>query len=135
MGTLARSLLVALALPSGVALARQHPDKLNAEFSAPGNVAGDVIDAQLSPAGQWAVYVASQDTEDAFELYSVPLDGSAAPVKLSAPLVAGREVSRVSISPDSRWVAYRADQDEPSLRELYGAPIDGSAAPVKLNPP
>jgi Tol biopolymer transport system component len=135
MGTLARSLLAALALPSGVALAAQHPDKLNAPLQAPGNVVGDVTDARLSPDGRWAVYVASQDTVGAFELYAVPLDGSAAPVKLSAPLVSGREISRVAISPDSRWVAYRADQDEPSLFELYGVPLDGSAAPVKLNPP
>jgi predicted outer membrane repeat protein len=67
------------------------------------------------------------------ELYSVPLDGSAEPVKLNGALVSGGAVWEFQISPDSSQVVYVADQDRAAVRELYGVPLDGSVAPVKLN--
>src|SRR5262249_95674 len=38
------------------------------------------------------LYVADQDADDVFELWSAPIDGSSAPVKLNGALVAGGDV-------------------------------------------
>jgi len=99
---------------------------------------GSVLEERISPDASRVVYAADQDTDDVFELYSVPIDGSAASVKLNGPLVAGGGVVNqgivlpVRISPDSSRVAYVADADLNQLFELYCAPIDGSALPTKL---
>lgn len=90
------------------------------------------------------LYVADQDEDDVFELFSAPLDGSTPAVKLNAPLVSGGDVilseppyspnaSWPQVTPDGRSVVYRADQDLDDVFELYGVPIDGSRAPVKLS--
>jgi len=93
----------------------------------------------VSPDGLRLVFVADAVTPGVSEVFSVPSDGSAAPVRLSAAPVAGGEVSSiagdVAITADSARVVYRADQDVDERFELYGVPIDGSAAPVRLNPP
>jgi hypothetical protein len=92
-------------------------------------------DFRISPDGSRVVYSAAQETEWVYELYSVPLDGSADPVKLNAALAPGGNVREILISPDSSRVVYWADQDTAGVFELYSVPLDGSAAPVKLNAP
>jgi Tol biopolymer transport system component len=81
------------------------------------------------------VYLAAQDTAGVDELYSVPLDGSAAPQKLNGPLTASGQVTEFTLSADSSRVVYRADQETTEVFELYSVPLDGSAAPQKLNGP
>ncbi len=67
------------------------------------------------------VYLADQDTDNVFELYSVPIGGPAtAGIKLNGTLVAGGDVSPgFQISPDSGRVLYIADQDTDNVFELY----------------
>jgi hypothetical protein len=72
------------------------------------------------------VYTADQDVDEVYELYSVPIDASASPVKLNGPLVAGGDVLleststlRVQITPDGTRVLYVADQDTDEVLELY----------------
>ena len=81
-------------------------------------------------------YVADQDTDEMFELYSVPSDGSAPAVKLSQPPIANGDVFSFSIafSPDSSRVLYRGRLEDPNRVELYSVLADGSALPIKLNP-
>ena len=114
--------------------------KLNGTMVAGGDVtmAYGLGDFQVSPDGARVVYRADQDADDVFELFSVPIDASASPVKLSGALVAGGDVAAVDsssfgISPDGSRVVYRADQDVDERFELYGVPIDASASPVKLS--
>jgi len=102
-------------------------------LNAPLVTGGDVQQFELSADGARAVYRADQRTNDTFELFSVPVDGRAAPVLLNAALVAGGSVGAFDLSPDARRVAYLATQDSARITELYSVPIDGSAAPVKLN--
>jgi len=82
-----------------------------------------------------ALYRALTGTQR-LELFSVPLDGSAAPVLVSDALVDEREV-RVpfTASFNGRHVAYLADRDQDELYELFHAPVDASRAPIKVNPP
>jgi hypothetical protein len=68
------------------------------------------------------VYLADQETDELFELYSVPLGGGTV-VKLNAPLVTGGDIVDFSISPDSNHVVYLADQDADEVFELYGVDL------------
>src|SRR5262245_9760432 len=82
--------------------------KLNAPLTGGGEVLRDFA---LSPDGSRVVYRADQDTDGAVQLYSVPLDGSQAPVVLGGSSTSGRTVMHFAISPDGSRVAYCADQD------------------------
>jgi hypothetical protein len=42
-----------------------------------------VFQAAISPDGEQVAYLADQITDGRYELFSVPIDGSAAPVRLS----------------------------------------------------
>ncbi|MCI0636241.1 MAG: hypothetical protein L0206_20355, partial [Actinobacteria bacterium] len=95
---------------------------------------GDVFqDPALGAPGDRVVYRADQSADGVIELYSVPSDGSASPVKLSGTMVLGGDVSTVVITADGTRALYRADQESDEVIELYSAPIDGSAAAVKLS--
>ncbi len=96
---------------------------------------GDVTRFKISSDGRYVVYLADQDTDFVFELYSVPLAGpSTARVKLNRPLASDGDVIDFDISPDGSRVVYRADQDTSYVDELYSVPIAGPAtAGLKLN--
>jgi Tol biopolymer transport system component len=78
----------------------------------------------ISPDGRVVVYAKSTT------IWSAPLDGGSAPVRLSA----SPEPSALAISPDSRWVVYRADPRR-NVFELFSVLLDGSAPALKLNGP
>ncbi len=94
--------------------------KLNGVLVAGGSVDDFEEEFQISPDSSRVVYLADQDTDEVFELYSVPLGGpAAAGVKLNRALVAGGFLSNFKISPDSSRVVYLADQDTDQVFELY----------------
>jgi Tol biopolymer transport system component len=108
---------------------------LNIKLSDPLQPHTQLGNIQISPNGQYALFVADIITEDAFELYSVPIDGSEAPTLLSGGLMpAGAEVEAYYITPDSSRVVYIADQDSADVMELYSVSITGGPI-TKLNPP
>ncbi len=98
---------------------------------------GRVTAFALSPNGATAVYIADQAVAARFELYSTPVDGSAAPIKISGalPFGAGDEgVSQFQISPDGTRVLFLADPNAGGgVEDLFSVPLDGSSAPVQLN--
>jgi len=104
-----------------------------------GPVVGRIHDFLVSPDGAWTVYLADGETQNHFELYSVPSDGSAPAAAISGTLppnasVGGypAEKDAFRITPDSTRVVYLADAEIVGDFNLYVAPIDGSAAPEKL---
>ncbi len=105
--------------------------KLNAPLVAGGNVENGGL--QFSPNSSRVLYRADQDTDDVFEIYSVPGTGGAA-VKLNGALVAGGGVSQngLQFSSDSSRVLYVADQDVSNVNEVFSVPSTGGL-PVKLN--
>ncbi len=120
------------------------PVKLNGPFVAGGDVSFSGLGAarfRISPDASRVVYRADQQVDERFELYSVPIDGSASAVKLNGPLVAGGDVAMAfgtgdfQVSPDGTRVVYRADQDVDERFELYSVPIDAGSSPVKLSAP
>lgn len=76
-------------------------------------------------AGSRAVYVAGSIV--AGELYSVPIDGSSAPIALHP----GRSIAEFLLSPDGTRAVYRTP-GVGGLVELFSVSVDGSAAPVEL---
>src|SRR5262245_47096641 len=64
------------------------------------------------------VYMANQDVPQ-LEVYGVPADGSAPPVKLNGPLVIGGNVSGIALSPDGSTALYTADADTNNTEELF----------------
>ena len=80
---------------------------------------------QISPDGDYAVYVQDAVTNGSHELWSVALAGGD-PVRLSDVLNSGQSV-KFAISPDSNYVVYLVDQDTVGIPELYSIPIAGGA--------
>jgi Tol biopolymer transport system component len=111
--------------------------KLNGALVAGGSVHDATAPAfALSPDSSRVVYRADQFVDERFELFSVPIDGSASPVVLNLPLAGARDVTTdFHISPDSTRVVYVADQLVDLRNELFSVPLDGSAPAVKLNGP
>ncbi len=92
----------------------------------------------ISPDGRRVVYWTDQETDQVVELFSVPIDGTTSPTKLSGTMVPGGGLEPhvlLGISPDSRRVVYRADALVDGVTELFSVPIDGSASPLRLNAP
>ena len=106
------------------------PIKLN-ETLGPGGTLGYFF--KISGSSNRVVYMSEYDYMSDPELYSVPLDGSAAPIKLNGTLISGGEITEFQISVDGNYVTYQADQDTNDVDELYSVPIDGGIAPIKLN--
>jgi hypothetical protein len=101
----------------------------------------DVRSFQLDPAGQRVVFVSDALANSVFELFIVPIDGSAAPRRLNAPFADGGDVAvtyggwSFRITPDGASVLYIADQRNDELFELFGVPLDGSASAYRLSAP
>ena len=129
MKPLLPALLALVATTPGTFAQELYQQKLNENRALHGDVQSDF---QLSPDGSTVVYRADQDTDNVFELYSVPIGGGATS-KLNGPLPPGGDVeSDFLISPNGATVVYRADQDTDEVFELYWAPISGGAT-SKLN--
>jgi Tol biopolymer transport system component len=107
--------------------------KLNPSFPAQAD-AGDAL--WISPDSAYVLYTADVNIDEAFELYSVPIDGGTA-VQLNGALVTEGDVDTATaplFSADSRTVIYRADQQTNDRYELYAVPITGGPA-LKVNDP
>jgi Tol biopolymer transport system component len=103
----------------------------------PGGVAGQegVSSFDLHPNGQDLVFLSDDDTVRQFELYLVPLDGSRAPRKLSAPLPAGLDVHDSVPTPDGQGVVYLAGTWTGGRRDIFRAPLHGGGPVLQLNEP
>lgn len=106
------------------------PTKLNNAFLAGGNVFSGQV--RVSADSSRVVFIARSSSSASYEIYSAPVDGSAAAVSLSGVLGSGFNVVGFRISPDSSRVVYLADQDTDGTFELYSVPITGGSA-VKIS--
>lgn len=78
-------------------------------------------------------YIADQDLNDVFEVYSAPAGGGGPVVKVNGPFLTTSNVSTFVFSPDGTRIAYRADEDVDGVFELYVAPAAGGGPSVKVN--
>ncbi len=97
---------------------------------------GNVMAFRISPDSSRVVYLADQDIDNVYELYSTPLgEPAAAGIKLTKLLTVDGDVIDFEVSPDSRWVVYRAYQDHNELFELHRVPLMGpTTLGVKIGP-
>ena len=79
--------------------------------------------------GTWVVYLAEQDTDEVRELYAVPIDGSAPPVRLNAELAPGADVTGFEVSANGARVVFLVNG---AGEGLYSVPI-GGGEPIVLN--
>ena len=86
---------------------------------------------QISSDSQWVVFAHDPDFENTRQLFSVPLDGSAPPVRISGLLGPG-SLGDFAVTPDGSHVTYLARQEDPEAFELFRVPIGGGPA-IKLN--
>lgn len=120
---------LAIGFPDPLAIPDGHRQKLNSPL---GNNR-EVVLSGSTPDSSTVVYISNQDDEDAYELYSVRLDGGEV-TKLSDTLVENGHVVHFEISPDSSTVVYVADQDTDGIYELYSVPVDGGV-PSRIHVP
>ena len=73
----------------GTTPSRELLGRTNFKLSGPMTAGGDAYQARFSPDGTTVVYMADQDTDEIFELYSVPIDGSTMPIKISGAMLMG----------------------------------------------
>jgi len=101
--------------------------RLNVDLVSGGNVTNSIF----SPDESNVIYRADQETNNVFELYTVPTDGNGPVIKLNGALVSGGDVvferetanfssfDGVQLSSDGSRVVYMADQDTDGIFELY----------------
>lgn len=107
------------------------PIRLSGDLVAGGDV--DRSHVKATPDATRVVYLADQDTDQVRELYSAPLDGSAAAIKLNGPLGPSGQVRSFRIAADSQRVVYRAGPTASGNFELHSVRTDGSTSPVRLD--
>jgi hypothetical protein len=95
-------------------------------------MAGAVNAFALTPDGATAVYIADQDTAGLYELYSVPVGGAPAPIKISDGNSSGVALFRIAAG-GTQAVFLSDARLGGGLNDLYSVPLDGTASPVRLN--
>lgn len=79
-------------------------------------------------------YVSDERTDETFELFSAPTDGSAPPALLSGSMVAGGDVGTLAQVSGGR-VLFVADALVDGVSELFVVTDDGSTPPLRLSGP
>jgi len=87
----------------------------------------------ISPDSSRVLYLADQEADERFELWSVPIAGGSA-VKLNGALAVEGDILEFAFTPDGSQVVYRGDQQTDGAFELYAVPAGGGAA-VRVNDP
>jgi hypothetical protein len=100
--------------------------KLNAPMVSGGDVYAPFVYAPVgfsaSPDSTRVVYLADQQKDEQFELYSVPIDGGT-PVKLNGPMLFG-DVTSFAVTPDSATVVFLSDDQESNVQiDVYSVPM------------
>lgn len=99
------------------------------DLSGPLASGGNLSWILVTPDSARVLYTADAETLGLSELYGVPIDGGAAPYKLSGP-AAGVGTSHLAISADSAWVVFA--QETAAGARLFSCLSDGSGVRIEL---
>ena len=96
---------------------------------------GSWYGCRVSPDSRRIVYCGPFGPGGRKELFSMPIDGSAATVVLSGPMGSSGSIysSRFEITPDGQRVIYQATQETDLTPTLFSVPIDGSDPAFRLH--
>jgi len=98
------------------------PIKINGALA----FSGEVTSFEISPDSKNVIYLAEQNFEGKFELFSVPIDGSKPAIKLNLPIPDALDVFDPLITPDSLRVVYTVgDRDNGRNFQIFSVPILG----------
>jgi dipeptidyl aminopeptidase/acylaminoacyl peptidase len=106
--------------------------KLNGDFVSGGTIS-DGSAWKISPDSLRVSYQANQDNNTQIELYTVPIDRSAAPTPISNIQTDGGNVLEHNWSNTGAYLLYRADEQTDDVFELYKTNPDGSGS-GQVNP-
>lgn len=106
------------------------PVKLNGTMVSRGDVRRSTT--RLSPDSTRVFYIADQEVDERYELFSRLIDGSEEPVKLNAPLFEGEEVLGYLVSPDSSRVVFRVGSAGDRVGQLFSQRADGSEKAISV---
>ena len=87
----------------------------------------------LDPSGTRVLFLGDLQAQLRFELFSAPVDGSSARVRLNGDLAPGGSVRSFRLGRAGARLAYLADQAVDERFELYSARCDGTGASVLLS--
>ena len=110
------------------------PVRLNPTLVAGGDVGrhnGDLF--AISPDARRVVYIADQETDDVYELFSVSIDGAPAAAKLNGPLHANGLVDSFEIAATSQRVVFLASPPVLGSRRLYSVVITGERGAARAD--
>jgi hypothetical protein len=97
--------------------------KLNGPMAPGGDVQPFGRLVRITPDSRKVVYLADQETDGDYGIFSVPIDGSEPPVRLNTIAPALLITVSFTISQDSAWVIYRASFPT----KIYSVPITGGS--------
>jgi Tol biopolymer transport system component len=88
-----------------------------------------------SPDGSKLAFTGDLRTDEVFELFVAPADGSTPPVAVSGTLVTGGDVALDGFawSPDGTRLAFVADKQTDGTNELFVVPADGVTEPIEVS--
>jgi len=117
------------------AIRTSSPVQLNG--TVVGNAIGPItlstfLTPKISPDSQWVVYPSDEANENEIELYTVPINGSAAPTLLTGVLGPEDDVQCLDFTPDGNSVVFIAGNSATGVYNLYQAPVDASSAAIDL---
>ena len=104
--------------------------KLNPPLASGGDLSP--FGFEIDPVSDRVVYRADQDTNDLYELYSVPITGGLS-IKLNLPV--SQSVSDFQITPGVAYVMYIAKAVGASAYQLYGNDTTGRHGPQAQSRP
>jgi Tol biopolymer transport system component len=87
----------------------------------------------FTPDGSRVLFTADVDVRDHNDLYSAPVDGSAAAVRLNDPVDESSSHPQIVGFTDDGRAVFLASDIASEVQELYAAPVDGSSPAQRLN--
>ena len=99
--------------------------KISGALVALGNVGSDF---QVSPFGNAVTYIADQEDDEVFELYTTDLTGTITPIRVSDDLSGTQDVFQHAWSTDGTKVFYIADQTFDGVNDVYTNFISGTTS-------
>ena len=110
--------------------ALETPVELDGPLTS-GGFFGGGLEFEITGDSRRVVYEGTADPDAERDLWSVAIDGSSAPVRLNAPLLAGEGISNWQVTEDGQQVVFELNR--PGTDQLLRCAIDGAGGPTVLD--
>jgi hypothetical protein len=94
----------------------------------------DVSEAEVSPDGEWIVWIQLGSTPELARLYSSRRWEGSPVLPLTAQLAGYSSIQEIEVTSDSRWVVFSGLTPGTARCEIWSVRIDGSSVPGRLSP-